>query len=334
MAGHGFIWFTCFLLLASMLLEVSQARDVLSNAVGDLKHLELPTKPTKTEAPSVTLTIPYPGHMTGALTTVLPPHAFTTVRPGEGIVVTIGLPGHLTGAMTVTVTEEQPIPTTLYVTHVATVVNQPITVTVAFPYPSVAPGRPKGETFDCKDQIRTGWPDFYTMPHTVNKCYPILWPTCIREAKAAFAKFRDFCGSWNKTMNVVPHKSCLVDHYVPDDGEERYFQDELTMWLKVKTCCYSNDREFDRENEWCKIYRMKDMDEWEYYTQNFGVYGVYDEDFIYNLSEENYDPSTGWREYYGYNGDPWKFPVAPPSAAPTRAWRTSTTSEISTTSKV
>lgn len=278
-----FLWFFT-------LLTTTHAKDLLPTLQPADGVIPLPTI---TATPNVTVTMAYPGDMTGYYTTIIPGQA-TQVNPGdENVMVTVALPGVLTGVVTVLLTQEQPDPTTLYATHTATVNNQPVTITVGFPYPSAAPGKPDAETFDCKKPIRVGWKDFFTMSRTVNRCYPVLSPTCEREAKASFCKWRDFCYTWNNTMQGKVHESCNNDGYEPDDPVTQYMMNAIKHRMVVKTCCPTTWESWNNDIEWCRIFRVEDGDEWEYYTQNFGAYGIVDEEFIYHLSEENYDRDTG-----------------------------------------
>lgn len=145
-----------------------------------------------------------------------------------------------------------------------------------------------------------GWEQLY--PRTLNQCYPKLVMTCERQAKVAYAKWRDMCAMWQKykldkhiekwcNWKTLPKPGLVREGGDPDSIEYRVpgpyrCCDEPWKGVEPKRHYYSNDKtcdEFTHLFEW----------EYDYYTQNFPFFGVFDESYPYdNLTTATYNPKT------------------------------------------
>ncbi len=159
----------------------------------------------------------------------------------------------------------------------------------------------------CEKPVQLGWPNWSSNINgrTVNFCYPRLKHTCQRDAKVAYAKFRDFCLFWSEQgdkvarecdyMNNSPHSFCKFDDQCNMDsyvyrvpGPDRCCP---FPWDGMDPEDYNTNDEI-----LCSRYKAKDEDEYDYYTQNFAWYGIMDERFVWdNLTTEGYNWETGDR---------------------------------------
>ncbi|KIW90157.1 uncharacterized protein Z519_08800 [Cladophialophora bantiana CBS 173.52] len=154
----------------------------------------------------------------------------------------------------------------------------------------------------CYATIPVGWGD-YLVNRTINICYPYLEPTCERLAKATLAKWTDFCAQWD-SEGKNPAKTCQWKTNKPfttyKDAPEH--DESLNMPYRVPgplRCCpppYEGlgVASFHMQDNICRMWKVKNDGEYRYYSQNFPLYGVYDEEYNYeNMNIWSYDDRTG-----------------------------------------
>ncbi|OAP59728.1 hypothetical protein AYL99_07026 [Fonsecaea erecta] len=153
----------------------------------------------------------------------------------------------------------------------------------------------------CYDTVKVGWGDV-VVNRTINICYPYLEPTCERIAKATLAKWMDFCEQWDATgHNVV--KTCQWKKNKPyttyKDAPKH--DDRQNMPYRVPgplRCCpppYEgmDVAKFYMHNSLCRMWRVKNDGEYRFYSQNFPLYGIFDEKYNYeNMNIWSYDDQT------------------------------------------
>ncbi|OQV04986.1 hypothetical protein CLAIMM_09790 [Cladophialophora immunda] len=153
----------------------------------------------------------------------------------------------------------------------------------------------------CYDTVHVGWGD-YLVNRTINICYPYLEPTCERIAKATLAKWMDFCAQWDsRGQNVV--KTCQWKKNKPYTmyKDAPKLDDRRNMPYRVPgplRCCpppYEgmDVAKFYMHNSLCRMWRVKNDGEYRYYSQNFPLYGIFDEEYNYeNMNIWSYDDRT------------------------------------------
>ncbi|KIW77643.1 hypothetical protein Z517_07475 [Fonsecaea pedrosoi CBS 271.37] len=147
----------------------------------------------------------------------------------------------------------------------------------------------------CYDTVPIGWGDFL-VNRTINICYPYLEPTCERIGKATLAKWMDFCAQWDsrggnpvKTCQWKKNKPYSLYDDAPEDDDRRNMPYRVPGPLR---CCpppYNgvDAGKFNMMNALCRMWRVKNDGEYRFYSQNFPLYGIFDEDY-------NYDNMTIW----------------------------------------
>ncbi|KIX97242.1 uncharacterized protein Z520_07357 [Fonsecaea multimorphosa CBS 102226] len=153
----------------------------------------------------------------------------------------------------------------------------------------------------CYETVGVGWGDF-RVNRTINKCYPYLEPTCERIAKATLSKWMDFCAQWDSTGNNVvktcqwkKNKPYSLYKDAPKDDDRRNMPYRVPGPLR---CCpppYEgvDVSEYDMSNSLCRMWRVENDGEYRYYSQNFPLYGIFDEEYNYeNMNIWSYDPET------------------------------------------
>jgi hypothetical protein len=168
--------------------------------------------------------------------------------------------------------------------------------------------RPPGwSLFECEKPVELGWPHWTSniRTRTVNYCYPRLKHTCQRDAKVAYVKFKDFCQFWEQQGDPIARECDYMRNYSYNVCPIRCNRD---AWMyKVPgpwRCCPEvwdgmDPEDYNQYDELlCSRYRASNEDEYDFYTQNFAWFGIFDERFVYdNLTTDGYDFDTGERQW-------------------------------------
>ncbi|KAK7894664.1 hypothetical protein LTR67_005403 [Exophiala xenobiotica] len=195
------------------------------------------------------------------------------------------------------VPESPPLPTTFATLQSVKPRDVIETVTVT-KYPTPQP--PDSKLAGCEKEFLWGWPkNMIRTDRAVNTCYPKLAHTCERDALVAKAKHKDFC-SW-PGHGSSKNGYCDLKKNKPLACPTCDKNDPIFRIPSPERCCPEpwvgmDMNRYNMKDYLCKMFRSRNEDEWDFYTQTWPHWEVYSQRFPFdNLTIEGYNFETGER---------------------------------------